>query len=282
MFPIILPWARNCTDWAISSTPWMPARCLPRAAVFFIKGGAQNLFGLTPVDPNPTAQKTFRGDDDHPGYSDSQISEAMIATAINKIAASPYWKQSAILITWDDSEGDYDHVPPPIRAYGPNGSPITDGPRVPQLLISSYAKTHFIAHAEGNHASVVKFIDVVFQRTPLALLPDEMKGRKLGEQEFHQKEMGPQDALTPEVTDLLDAFSPARLAGRAPLLPPAYVRVPEAQIHNLPQKTGLGCNALGIVPTDRAMGIEDLPPADFNPRPQTQPTPGPRAHPVTP
>jgi phospholipase C len=250
------------------------ARALPvQGGVFFVKGGFQNLFGMAPVDPDPAAQKTFRGDDDHPGYSDAQISEAMVATAINKIANSPYWKQSVILITWDDSEGDYDHVPPPVRAHGPDGSPITDGPRVPLLLVSPFARAHFIAHAEGNHASVVKFLDVVFQRTPLALLPDERKGRRLGEQEFHQKEMGPQDALTPDVTDLLDAFSPARLAGRAPLLPAAYVRVPEAQVRNLPQATGLGCAALGIVPTDRALGIQDPPPADFNPRPKTQPTP---------
>ncbi|MGC9292537.1 MAG: phospholipase C [Acidobacteriaceae bacterium] len=250
------------------------ARKLPaQGGVFFVKGGFQNLFGMAPVDPDPAAQKTFRGDDDHPGYSDAQISEAMVATAINKIAASPYWKQSVILVTWDDSEGQYDHVPPPVRAYGPDGSPITDGPRVPLLFISPFARAHFIAHAEGNHASVVKFLDVVFQRTPLALLPDERKGRRLGEQEFHQKEMGPQDALTPDVTDLLDAFSPARLAGRAPLLPAAYVRVPEAQVRNLPQTTGLGCAALGIVPTDRALGIQDPPPVDFNPRPKTQPTP---------
>jgi len=63
-------------------------------------------------------QKNFLGDDDHPAYSDAQISEAMVAEAINKIANSPYWSQCAIIITWDDSEGDYDHVQPPLRTYG--------------------------------------------------------------------------------------------------------------------------------------------------------------------
>ena len=251
----------------------LDSRTLPPRGVFFVKGGYRNLSGIKPADPYPAAQKNFQGDDDHPGYSDSQISEAMVARAVNKIAASPYWNHSVIIVTWDDSEGDYDHVRPPIRAYGPDGSPITDGPRVPLLLISPYAKAHFIASAEGNHASVVKFIDRTFRLTPLALLPDEVKGRNLGKQEFHQQNLGPQDALTPDVTDLLQGLSAARLTGHAPLLPPSYAHVPESQIDNLPQKTGYGCADLGIVPTDRALGIQNKIPADFNPRPKTQPTP---------
>ena len=247
-------------------------RTLPAHGVFFVKGGYRNILGIKPGDPYPAAQRNFLGDDDHPGYSDSQISEAMVAQAINAIAASPYWNHSVIIVTWDDSEGDYDHVRPPVRAYGPDGSPISDGPRVPLLLISPYARVHFVATAEGNHASVVKFIDRIFQRTPLALLPDERKGRKLGEEEFHQKDLGPQDALTQDITDLLSGLSPARLMGRAPLLPPSYAHVPEPLIYNLPQSTGYGCANLGIVPTDRALGIPNRIPADFDPRPNTQPT----------
>ena len=247
-------------------------KTLPRAGgVFFVKGGFQNLFHLEPSDPDANVQKKFLGDDDHPGYSDAQISEAMLATAINKIAASPYWSESAIIITWDDSEGDYDHVPPPIRAKGPDGSPISDGPRVPLILISPYARTHYVAHAAGNQASVVKFIDTVFHRTPLALLPDEQRGRALGEKEFGQRELGPQDALTPGVTNLADAFSPSRLLGRAALLPPAYVEIPAAFVRRLPAETGYGCSALGIVTTDRRRKIVNAIPRDFNPRPLTNP-----------
>ncbi|MHB8756375.1 MAG: alkaline phosphatase family protein, partial [Candidatus Acidiferrales bacterium] len=247
-------------------------KTLPRAGgVFFVKGGFQNLFHLEPSDPDANVRKKFLGDDDHPGYSDAQISEAMLATAINKIAASPYWSASAIIITWDDSEGDYDHVPPPIRAKGPDGSPISDGPRVPLILISPYARTHYVAHAAGNQASVVKFIDTVFHRTPLALLPDEQRGRALGEKEFGQRELGPQDALTPGVTNLADAFSPSRLLGKAAPLPPAYVEIPAALVRRLPAETGYGCSALGIVTTDRRRKIVNAIPRDFNPRPLTNP-----------
>lgn len=240
--------------------------------VFFVKGGFRNLLHLTPSNPDAKVQKKFRGDDDHPGYSDSQISEAMLATAINKIAASPYWSESAIIIAWDDSEGDYDHVPPPIRAMGPDGSPISDGPRVPLILISPYARAHYVAHAAGNHASVVKFIDSIFARTPLALLPDEQRGRALGEKQFGQSDLGPQDALTPGVTDLADAFSPSRLLGKAAPLRPAYAEIPDALVKRLPVETKYGCAALGIVTTDRRRKIRNAIPHDFNPRPLTNPS----------
>jgi len=80
---------------------------LPKAGgVFYVKGGYTNTMGITPADPDPTVQKNFLGDDDHPAYSDAQISEAMVANSINAIAASAYWPQSAIIITWEDAESE--------------------------------------------------------------------------------------------------------------------------------------------------------------------------------
>lgn len=248
-------------------------KALPARGVYFLKGGLQNLNGLEPEDPEEEVQKCFRGDDDHPGYSDAQISEDMAAKAINKIAASPYWNESAIIITWDDSEGDYDHVPPPIRVWGPDGSPISDGPRVPLILISPYARAGYVSHAEGNHASVAKFIDAVFGLPPLATLPDEAQARKEGEEKFGQKDLGPQDALTPDVTDLLDAFSPARLTGQAKPLSASYAKIDEKFVGSIPPKSPFGCSELGIVPTDRMPGNQTSRPADFNPRPGISPNP---------
>ncbi|HKF51093.1 MAG TPA: alkaline phosphatase family protein [Candidatus Acidoferrales bacterium] len=243
-----------------------------QGGMFFVKGGRTNIFHLKPSDPDSAVQKRFNGDDDHPAYSDSQISEALVAEAVNKIAASPYWAQSAIIITWDDSEGAYDHVPPPVYSYGPDGSPISDGPRVPFILISPYARTGYVAHASGNQASVVKFADLLFNRTPLALLPDERRARALGEKEFHQKNLGPEDALTPNVTDLIDAFSVERLLGKTPPLSSDYAEIPESLVLHLPAETNYGCAALKIVPVDRARHISNAIPSDFNPRPLTDPT----------
>jgi len=249
---------------------------LPKeGGVFFVKGGFQNIFSLAPVDPDTTVQGAFLGDDDHPAYSDAQISEALVAKAINAIAASPYWKQSAIIVTWDDSEGDYDHVPPPIRTFGPDNPPtqFSDGPRVPLLVISPYARTGYIGHEQGSQSSVVKFVDTVFNLPPLALLPDELSARELGESQLGQKDLGPEDALTEGITDLLEAFSPSRLTGKADPLSSKYVTIPDSLIVNLPGTPGgsAGCSDLGIVTTDRQQGIVNMVPSDFNPRPKTNP-----------
>lgn len=159
-----------------------------------------------------------------------------------------------------------------LRSYGPDGSLITNGPRVPLLVISPYARTNYISQLQGSQSSVVKFIDAVFGLPPLALLPDELNGRFLGFLEFGQLDLGPEDALTPGISDLTDAFSPSRLRGFAPPLPASYVAVPENLIQNLPATwaTG-GCQYLGITTTDRAPGIPNPIPADFNPRPKTNP-----------
>ena len=246
---------------------------LPRkGGVFYVKGGYQNIFGFKPANPLPIAQANFLGDDDHPAYSDTQISDAYIATAINQIAASPYWDQSAIIVTWDDSEGDYDHVPPTIRHYGPDGSIIGDGPRVPFILISPYARVHSIDAAQGNHASVVKFVDMLFNLPPLATLPNEKQARKMGEKLFYQPNMGPDDAYTPGVTSLLSAFDPARLMGNGHPLPASYAMVANNLIATLPQTSGLGCKAIGITPTDQLLGITNHIPSDFTPLPGTAPS----------
>jgi len=247
------------------------SQSLPReGGVFFVKGGYTNLFNLKPANPDTTVQANFLGDDDHPAYSDAQISEAMVAEAINKIADSRYWSQCAIIITWDDSEGDYDHVQPPIRTYGPDNSLITDGPRVPFIVVSPYARTHYVSHAQGSQSSVVKFIDTVFNLTPLAELPDELKGRTLGRTEFGQENLGPEDAITPGISDLIDAFSFFRLTGRS--LPAQYVKVPNSLVTTLPGAWGFGgCRYLGITTTDRQLGISNPIPSDFNPRPKTNP-----------
>ena len=242
--------------------------------VYYLKGGFQNILGLTPSDPDPAVQANFVGDDDHPAYADAQISEATVGAAINAIAHSPYWSQSAIVITWDDSEGYYDHVRPPLRVNLPGLGLVSEGPRVPLLLISPFARTGLVAHDMGDQVSVVKMVDAIFGLQPLATLPNERRARALGFNEFGQLDMGPFDGLTEGVGDLVSAFDPERLEGRRAPLSPAYASIPQRLISNLPGVTGYGCSTLGITPTDIAQGIQDSPPADFNPRPGTDPPPG--------
>ena len=116
---------------------------------------------------------------------------------------------------------------------------------------------------------MVKFVDVLFNLPPLALLPDELGARKLGEVEFGQKDLGPEDALTEGITDLLDGFSPSRLKGEREPLPASYVTIPDSLITTLPESSHYGCSDLGITTTDRKKGITNVVPSDFNPRPST-------------
>jgi len=248
-------------------------QALPKSGgVFYIRGGYSNNDGLTPVDPNPAVQKNFPGSDDHPGYSDAQISEALLADEINAIAASPYWKDSAIIITYDETDGLYDHVQPRIRSLDPEGAPLAGGPRIPTIVISPYSRVHAISSDYSEHSSVIKFIEELYGLTPLADLPDEVRGQELGEKEFGQSNLGPADDKVPGIGDLFTAFDNARLLGQEPPLPADFAEIPANVAHTLPHYGGEGCYVLNIVPTDYMNNkLLDPAPADFNPRPGTTP-----------
>ncbi len=251
-------------------------RALPaRGGVFYVRGGFYNNDGLITADPNPAVRAHFAGNDDHPSYSDAQISEASIANSVNAIAASPYWSESAIIIAYDETDGLYDHVRPTPRSIGPDGLPETGGSRIPAIVISPYAAAHTISRAYSEHSSVIKFIDALFGLVPLADLPDETRGRRLGAAQaatFHQTQLGPADARVAPMGDLTEAFDNDRLLGKAPPLPARYATIAPARVHSLPHDGGAGCHALNITPTDYVDGAPvDPPPADFNPRPATTP-----------
>ena len=242
----------------------------PAGGIYYIRGGFKNIANLKPASPDPAVQQKFVGDDDHPGYSDSAISEALVAREVNAIAQSKYWKNSAIIITYDESEGDYDHVPPALTEFDPQGLPLSRGPRIPLIIISPYARAHVVSHESGDHASVIKFLEMLYGLPKLADLPDEMKARLAGEKLFHQENLGPSDDLTPGVGTLLSAFDPARLEGKAKPLPASYAITPD--VNAMPPDDNQGCRVIGITPTDDALGIVNHIPADFNPRPKTDPS----------
>lgn len=81
---------------------------------------------------------------------------------INQVMQSNYWQSTAIVLTWDDYGGFYDHVAPPqVDQYG-------EGFRVPTLVISPWAKPHFIDHTVHDFASFIKLADTVFNLPPVA------------------------------------------------------------------------------------------------------------------
>jgi phospholipase C len=242
---------------------------LPSSGVFYVRGGYGNIRNWKPVDPNPKLAEVFSGNDDHPGYSDTQIAEGLLAEEINAIAASPYWSQSAIIITYDESDGLYDHAQPRIRSHDANGLPLEQGPRIPAIVISPYAVAHGVSHVPSEHSSIIKFVDELFNLIPLADLPDELRARQIGVDKFGQPNLGPADDLTPGVGDMSSAFDTLRLEGKAAPLSAEYATIPAAEITSFPHAGGAGCKRLEIKPTDS--GLPNPVPTDFNPRPDTTP-----------
>jgi phospholipase C len=247
----------------------MAAKRLPASGVFYVRGGYGNIFGWKPQDPNPKLAQVFNGNDDHPGYSDTQISEALLAEEINAIAASPYWSQSAIIITYDESDGLYDHAQPRVRSHDAAGLPLEQGPRIPAIVISPYAVAHGVSHVPSEHSSIIKFVDELFGLVPLADLPDEEHARQIGQQKFGQQNLGPADDKVPGVGDMSSAFDTLRLEGKRTPLSAEYATIPAAEISSFPHAGGAGCKRLEITPTDSE--LPNSVPADFNPRPDTTP-----------
>ena len=264
-------------------------RTLPRnGGVFYLRGGYDNNDGLVPVDPTPGIQHAFIGNDDHPAYSDQQITEAFSARAISDITNSPYWPESVIIITYDETDGFYDHVSPQWRSTFADGSQLAAGPRIPTILISPYAASGKISHRYSEHGSVIKFINELFGLVPLASLPDEMHGRELGLWTLGQPDLGPSDDPFNDVGDLTEAFDYDSLRGYKPPISASLASIPSAVWKSLPHLatasyspngyTNGACAAIGILPTDfpstaayKAGEPIDPYPVDVNPRPTQSP-----------
>ncbi|HWC73203.1 MAG TPA: alkaline phosphatase family protein, partial [Gemmatimonadales bacterium] len=84
--------------------------------------------------------KPLGPDNEHPGYADLTTGENHVLELINAVRNGPDWPTTAIVITYDEHGGFWDHVAPPVvDRWGP-------GSRVPALVIAPFAKRHFIDH----------------------------------------------------------------------------------------------------------------------------------------
>jgi phospholipase C len=115
--------------------------------------------------------------DGHPGYSDPLDEQTFLVNTINQIEQSPFWKSTAIVVTYDDSDGWYDHQPPkivngsndatldqPICSSAPirlGSNPVRCGysQRLPMLVISPWAKANYVSHKQTDTTSVLGFIE---------------------------------------------------------------------------------------------------------------------------
>jgi phospholipase C len=114
----------------------------------------------------------------HPGNSDPTSEQNWLVFMINKIMQSSEWADTAVFITYDDSDGWYDHVNGPIvspsdvsvdalAGAGNCGKPLAGanparcghGPRLPLLLVSPWANPNYVDHTLTDQASVIRFIE---------------------------------------------------------------------------------------------------------------------------
>ena len=123
--------------------------------------------------------------DAHAGYSDPTDEQYFLVQVLNFLQQQPQWANTAVIVTYDDSDGWYDHVyPTPTQAsYDPtadqlngagvcgsgtqpngvNGQPVNGrcgpGVRIPFMLISPNAKANYVSHVAISQASIARFIE---------------------------------------------------------------------------------------------------------------------------
>jgi acid phosphatase len=101
----------------------------------------------------------------HPGYTDLIRGDDHIADVLERLRKSPQWGEMAVIVTYDENGGFWDHVPPP---RGPGwGDRFGPGTRIPTLIISSYAKRGYVDKVTYDTTSILKFITRRFDLEPL-------------------------------------------------------------------------------------------------------------------
>jgi len=142
-------------------------------SLFFSAAGAGSL-------PAVSYLKANRAQDGHPSNSSPLDEQVFLVNTINFLESLPDWQNTAVIITWDDSDGWYDHVMSPILNQSNtsedgltgtsscgNGAGSLEGiqgrcgygPRIPMLVISPYAKKNFVDSTLTDFSSVPRFIE---------------------------------------------------------------------------------------------------------------------------
>ncbi|GAC1660011.1 MAG: acid phosphatase [Candidatus Elarobacter sp.] len=106
--------------------------------------------------------KPLGPDNEHPGYAALAQGQQHVANLIQAVQSSPYWKNTAIIVTYDEFGGRWDHVAPPAPPdrWGP-------GTRVPFIIVSPWAKHGFVDHTQYETVSILAFIEKLYGLQPL-------------------------------------------------------------------------------------------------------------------
>ena len=105
--------------------------------------------------------KPLGPDNEHPGYADLLRGQQHVLELVAAVMQSPAWAETAIIITYDENGGRWDHVAPPVRdRWGP-------GTRVPAIVVSRFAKKRNVDHTRYDTTSILRLIETRWNLQPL-------------------------------------------------------------------------------------------------------------------
>lgn len=108
----------------------------------------------------------------HPSYTDIMTGDEHISDLLNRLKASPQWKDMLVVVTYDENGGYWDHVPPPS---GPGwGDRFGPGSRIPSILVGPHVKRGAIDSTAMDTTSILKFITRRFGLQPLPGVRDKV------------------------------------------------------------------------------------------------------------
>lgn len=98
----------------------------------------------------------------HPGYADIMAGDTHVAALLEKLKKSPQWADTAVIITFDENGGYWDHVAPPkADRWGP-------GTRIPTLVVSPFARKGFVDHTVYDTTSILATLEARYGLKPLS------------------------------------------------------------------------------------------------------------------
>lgn len=97
----------------------------------------------------------------HPGYASISEADQEVKEVVEAIRGSAIWPSTAIVITYDENGGFWDHVAPPrVDRWGP-------GSRIPTIIVSPFAKKGYVDHTVYDTTAILKLIENRFGLLPL-------------------------------------------------------------------------------------------------------------------
>ncbi len=108
--------------------------------------------------------------DEHP-TANIQVGEAWTRDIYQSVIASPLWATTAMIWTYDEAGGFFDHVAPGNSCVArPEDAAFFElGIRVPTVVISPYARQHYVSHVIHEHTSITRLIETVFDLPALTM-----------------------------------------------------------------------------------------------------------------